>query len=74
MNFRPKSEDIISHDSHVNYVLTCYLNRILVLIIKTLLLICPFYVQGWNQSPEEDMGEDIDSGGCAWSSRDFLVV
>jgi hypothetical protein len=20
------------------------------------------------------MGEDIDSGGCAWSSRDFLVV
>ena len=73
MNFRPKSEDIMSHDSHVNYVLIRSLHRILVLIIKTLLLICPFCVQDWNQSPE-DMGEDIESGGCAWSSRDFLVV
>ena len=74
MNFRPRSEDIMSHDSHVNYVLMCSLNRILVLIIKTLLLICPFCVQDWNQLPE-DMGEDMDdSGGCAWSSRDFLVV
>ena len=32
----------MSHDSHVNYVLMCSLNRILVLILKTLLLICPF--------------------------------
>ncbi len=55
-------------------VFMCSLNRILVLVIKTLSLICPFCVQDWNQSPEEDMGEDIDSGGCAWSSRDFLVV
>ncbi len=62
----------MSHDSHVNYVLMCSLNRILVLTIKTLLLICPFCVQDWNQLPE-DMGEDMDdSGGCAWSSRDLL--
>jgi hypothetical protein len=32
----------MSHDSHVNYALICSLHRILVLIIKTLLLICPF--------------------------------
>jgi hypothetical protein len=62
------------HDSYVNSVFYVFSTGFLILIIKTLLLICPFCVQDWNQSPEEDMGEDIDSGGCAWSSRDFLVV
>ncbi len=32
----------MNHDSHINSVLMCSLNRILILIIKTLLLICPF--------------------------------